>query len=230
MKLSVIIPVLNEEDTLEAVVKAVMAVDIAADREVIIVDDGSSDRTPLIINALKSGYGPAIKSVRKDKSEGKGKAIIDAVPHVTGDIVLIQDADMEYRVEDYPELIKPFIEGKADVVFGSRFMGKIAGMRPENLLANKILTTAANILFGLKLTDEATAYKLFRSDIFRSFNLKSKRFEFCPEVVAKSAKAGCRIVEVPVTYAARTVKEGKKIKWQDGFSALWTLIKFRFIE
>lgn len=229
MKLSVIIPVLNEKNTIEKVIEDVISVDISMEKQIIIVDDYSTDGTREILKKLEADK-QEISVIYKEKQEGKGAAIRDAVLYVEGDIVIIQDADFEYKVSEYPGLLKPFMEQDADVVFGSRFMGKIKKMKTANLLANKILTNAANLLYGIRITDEATAYKLFKAEFFKKLNLKSKGFEFCPEVVAKSAKLKAKIVEVPVTYEARNVLEGKKIKWKDGFVALWTLIKYRFIN
>ena len=227
MKLTVIIPVLNEKDTIRDVVRDVLAVKIPAKKEVIIVDDGSTDGSTKIIKELKNSRPAVIKALFKKQSEGKGKAIIDATGLITGDIVMIQDADHEYAISDYPGLLKPFIENRADVVLGSRFKGTVRNMKFQNRIANMLLTFFANLLYGIHITDEATAYKLFRVDIFRKFRLESKRFEFCPETVSKSAILGCRITEVPVNYSARTEEEGKKIKWFDLVTAVWALIKFR---
>jgi glycosyltransferase involved in cell wall biosynthesis len=230
MKLSVIVPVLNEKNTLETVIQKLLRVDIPFEKEIIIVDDHSTDGSTDIIKDLKERHKEIIKSIHKPVTMGKGNAIRNAIPLITGDIVIIQDADLEYNIEEYKILLKPFIEQSADVVFGSRFMGKIQKMAFLNLVANKILTFATNLLYGIKITDEATAYKLIRADIFKKFNMQAERFEFCPEIVAKSAKGGYRIVEIPITYSARTVKEGKKIKWMDGIIALWTLIKYKFTD
>jgi glycosyltransferase involved in cell wall biosynthesis len=228
MKLTVIIPVLNEKDTIKDVADEVISVKIPMEKEIIIVDDGSSDGSTEIIRAIEKESHGVIRAIYKKKSGGKGAAIIDAVNKITGDVVMIQDADHEYAISDYTELIKPFLSDKADVVIGSRFKGSISNMKFENRIANMLLTFTANMLYGIHITDEATAYKLFKSTVFRKFKLESKRFEFCPEVVAKSAVLKCKISEVPVSYSARTVKEGKKIKWFDLVAALWALLRFRF--
>jgi len=228
MKLSVIVPVLNEKATLETVIQKLLSVGIPCEKEIIIIDDCSTDGSTEIIKKLKNTNPGVIKSIHKSKTMGKGNAIKDAMPEITGDIVIIQDADLEYDINEYGKLLDPIIKGEADVVFGSRFLGSIKNMKPEHMLANRILTFLANFLYGLKITDEATGYKVIRADIFRKFNMRAEKFEFCPELVAKSARMKCRIKEVPVTYSARTVLEGKKIKWHDAFSAVWTLVKYRF--
>jgi dolichol-phosphate mannosyltransferase len=228
MKLSVIVPVLNEKATLETVIETLLSVKIPCEKEIIIIDDCSTDGSTEIIRGLKNRNPGIIKTIHKTRTMGKGNGIKDAVPLITGDIVIIQDADLEYDISEYGKLLDPIIKGEADVVFGSRFLGSIKKMRPEHMLANRVLTFLANLLYGLKITDEATGYKVIRADIFRKFNMQAQKFEFCPELVAKSARYKCRIREVPITYRARTVKEGKKIKWHDAFSAVWTLIKYRF--
>lgn len=230
MKLSIIVPVLNEKATLETVIRKILSVEIPCSKEIIIVDDCSTDGSTEIIMGLKAQNPGIIKSIHKNKTMGKGNAIKDATPEITGDIVIIQDADMEYDINEYGKLIAPVINNEADVVFGSRFMGSIKNMKAEHMLANRILTFLANLIYGLKITDEATGYKIIRADIFKKFNMQAEKFEFCPELVAKSAMMKCRIKEIPITYSARTVKEGKKIKWHDAFSAVWTLIKYRFVR
>lgn len=228
MKLTMIVPVLNEKATLGAVIAKLLEVQIPCEKEIIIIDDNSTDGSTEIIKGLKEASPGVIKTIHKQKTMGKGNAIKDAVPEITGDIVIIQDADLEYDINEYGKLIDPIIKGEADVVFGSRFLGSIKNMRAEHMLANRILTLLANLLYGLKITDEATGYKVIRADIFRKFGMQAEKFEFCPELVAKSAIYKCRIKEVPITYSARTVKEGKKIKWHDAFTAVWTLIKYKF--
>ena len=230
MKLSVIVPVLNEKNTLEKVIQKLFDVDIPAEKEIIIIDDNSTDGSTNIIKGLEKENPGLIKAIYKKNTMGKGNAIKDAVGLITGDIVIIQDADLEYDINEYNKLMDPIITNEADVVFGSRFLGTIKNMKQKHLLANRILTFLANLLYGLNITDEATGYKLIKADIFKKFNMQAAKFEFCPEVVAKAAKMKCRIKEVPVSYSARTVEEGKKIKWQDGFFAVWTLIKYRFVD
>lgn len=227
MKLSIIIPAYNEEKNIEKVIDSVKNVSIGMEKEIIIVEDFSSDKTGSIIKQRFSLH-KEIKIVYHPENRGKGAAIRSGLKHASGDIVLIQDADLEYSIDDYPALIRPIIENEADVVYGSRFLGQISGMRFANWLANKILAKTANLLYGLNITDEATAYKVFRTHIIQELPLKCERFEFCPEVTAKIAKRGYKIHEVPVKYRGRRTLEGKKITAKDGFEAIWTLIKYRF--
>ncbi len=159
---------------------------------------------------------------------GKGAAVRVGIAKAIGDIVLVQDGDLEYDPKDYPCILQPIIDGSADVVYGSRFMVGVRGMKWANWLANKVLTFSANALFAAHITDEATAYKAFRTDILRMIRLRCMRFEFCPEVTAKVRRTGYRIHEVPVSYNPRGILEGKKIRWHDGFEALWTLFRYRF--
>lgn len=228
MKLSIIIPVYNEENHIRKVIAEVKKAPVKIDKEIIIVDDGSKDRTRRILENYR--HDGEIKIVLASKNVGKGAAIRRGLKVATGEIILIQDADMEYTVGDYPGILKPFLENNAKVVYGSRFLGKISGMRWQNRLANRILTWTANILYSAKITDEATAYKAFRREIIQKIPLKCQRFEFCPEVTAKLAKRGYKIFEVPISYTARDSRAGKKIKLQDAFEAFWTLLKYRFKE
>lgn len=223
MKLSIIIPVFNEAETIQEALNRVKSVQI--DKEIIVVDDCSTDGT---LDLLKKASD--IRLYQHEKNMGKGMAIRTALEHVEGDIVVIQDADLEYYPEDYPILIEPIVSGKADVVYGSRFLSGKPVMNPANYLANRILAIASNLLFGSRITDEATCYKAFRADVIKKIPLTCRRFEFCPEVTAKILRSGVKIVEVPIRYSARTCAQGKKIGWQDGFEALWTLIKYRFIK
>lgn len=225
MKISVIIPTYNEEENIKKVVHSVDQIKL--NKEIIVVDDGSSDSTWKRVLELKL---PNLITVRHDKNQGKGAAIRTGVRKASGDIVLIQDADFEYNPEDYYALVKPIQNGTAAVVYGSRFKGTMVGMTVPNLLANKILTAVANLLYGTKLTDEATCYKVFRYDILKKQKLRCHRFDFCPEITAKISKNGIKIQEVPISYNARTIKQGKKIRWMDGFEALWALIKYRFYD
>jgi len=165
---------------------------------------------------------------RRINHAGKGSAIRTGIGLATGDIVLIQDGDLEYDPNDYARILEPIVDGRADIVYGSRFLGKPVAMAWKNRVANRILTAAANLLYSAQLTDEATAYKAFRTTVLRRIPLECRRFEFCPEVTAKARRLGCRIHEVPVSYNARGIAEGKKIRARDGWEALWTLVKWRF--
>jgi glycosyltransferase involved in cell wall biosynthesis len=226
-------PVYNEYNNIDAVIRTIKAVRLPEQieaMELILVDDGSNDGTAEKLEKYKNDKTIIVHS--SPANFGKGTATRTGITYVTGDVVLIQDADLEYDPNDYAALLRPIIAGQAEVVYGSRFL---RGRRPEgmawqNWLANQLLKIAANILYGAHLTDEATAYKMFKTEIIKALNLKSKRFEFCPEVTAKVLKKGYKIVEVPINYKGRTVEEGKKIKWQDGFSAFWTLLKYRFMD
>lgn len=227
MILSVIIPVYNEGKTIAEILKRVEAVDIP--KEVIIVDDGSTDGTRDYLKSIERRRG--FKVFYHPRNIGKGAAIRTAISHVTGDIVIIQDADLEYDPQDYHDVIAPIAQGRASVVYGSRYIN------PENDLPFTrfkvgvlVLTALANRLYNAGITDEATCYKAFRAEIIRSLPLKCKRFDFCPEVTAKVRKRGYRIEEVPISYRYRTTREGKKIRWRDGFEAALALIKYRFID
>jgi len=233
MKLSVVLPAYNEEDTIGRVLDAVLHVDLSSlpervEIEVVAVDDASSDGTADILRRYDE-RNERVRFVRHDRNLGKGCAIRTALAHATGDVVLIQDADLEYSVEDYPALLRPFIECKARVVYGSRFLKRRRprGMRTQNYLANRVLTALANLLYRMKITDEATCYKLFRADLLRSLPLKARGFDFCPEVTSLVRLRGVRIHEVPIEYSGRSVKEGKKINWADGVRAIWTLLRYR---
>jgi glycosyltransferase involved in cell wall biosynthesis len=229
----VIIPVYNEYNHIDLVIQAIKTVKLPEqikEMELILVDDGSKDGTNEKLEKYKNDKTIIVHSSRINF--GKGTATRVGLTYVTGDIVLIQDADTEYDPADYPALLQPIIEGLAEVVYGSRFIYKSwpEGMAWQNWLANQLLRIAVNMLYRTRLTDEATAYKVFKTTVVKSLNLKAKRFEFCPEVTAKILKKGYKIKEVPVKYKGRSVSEGKKIKWHDGFSALWTLLKYRLLN
>ncbi|MBI2842965.1 MAG: glycosyltransferase family 2 protein [Armatimonadetes bacterium] len=226
MKLSVIIPVYNEKANIAAVIDAVKAVDLP--KEIIVVDDGSTDGTSDILERYRDDETIRIHS--SVLNFGKGTAIRVGLKYAAGDVVVIQDADLEYDPQQIPDLIVPIRRGEADVVYGSRFRGSIKGMRFANRLANRILVLAANILYRARITDEATCYKAFRTELIKSLPLKCTRFEFCPEVTARLRKRGVRIHEIPIRYTGRTVAEGKKVSWKDGFEAVWILLKYRFID
>ncbi|MCL5292746.1 MAG: glycosyltransferase family 2 protein [Actinobacteria bacterium] len=226
---SLIVPVYNEIDWIEQVIDNLDRVELpdGVSKEVILVDDGSTDGTKEYLEKLdKKGFRVSLM----EENSGKGAAIRRGLSTATGDLVMVQDADMEYDTKDIPKVLGPLLSGEADVVYGSRFKGRCENMAFANRLANKILTLAANVLFFSLITDEATAYKAFKGDLIRSIKLKAKRFEFCPEITAKVLKRGIRIHEVPINYRARSTSEGKKIRWTDGFEAIWTLLKYRFTD
>ena len=229
MKVSIILPVYNEFPTLPLVLQRVLQAPLpdGCEREVIVVDDGSTDGTTELLKQYNSSDVVAVH--HSVVNFGKGAAVRVGIAKATGEVVLIQDGDLEYDPNDYPKILAPLVCGAADVVYGSRFLVGVRGMKKANWVANKILTLAANLLFRARITDEATAYKAFRANAIRGIRLKCLRFEFCPEVTAKIRRAGYRIHEVPIHYDPRGVLEGKKIRWQDGFAALWTLVRYRFV-
>jgi len=229
-KVSIIIPCYNEHQNIEAVLEAVRAVDFGLQKEIIVVDDGSTDGTVELLQAIreKNPDGDLLTVHFSMLNSGKGFAIRIGLKYATGDIIIIQDADLEYDPQELPQVIAPIREGKADVVYGSRFLGKVENMALPNLICNKLLAGMASVLYGTHITDEATCYKAFRRDVLARVNLTCQRFEFCPEVTAKVLKNGARLVEVPITYRGRTITEGKKIGWKDGVEAIYTLLKYRF--
>ena len=227
---SIIIPIYNEAQYVERILDRVQSAPIPAgvNREIIVVDDGSTDGTATLLETIEGHR--TIKVHRSVLNFGKGTAIRVGLHYATGDYILIQDADLEYDPNEYEKLLAPLLDGRADVVYGSRFLGTLTGMRWRNYAANKMLSFLSNALFGAHITDEATGYKVFRKNVLTSMALRCKRFEFCPEVTAKLRKAGFRIYEVPISYEGRSVKDGKKIKLRDGWEAIWTLIKYRFVD
>jgi len=225
VRLSVIMPVHNEAKTIREVLRRVQEVEL--EKEIIIVDDCSSDGTREILSQIADGGVTVIYHAR---NMGKGSAIRTALQYVTGDIIIIQDGDLEYDPADYHKLIEPIVEGRASVVYGSRFLGEITNMRFLNYIANKILALTASLLFFTWLTDEGTCYKVFKADLLKSLDLKCTGFDFCPEVTAKVRKRGYKIVEVPISYRGRSTEEGKKIRWRDGLRAFLTLIKYRLVD
>jgi glycosyltransferase involved in cell wall biosynthesis len=229
MKLSVVMPVYNEQATLRQVVAKVLAVPV--ELELICVDDGSSDRSRDILSELQSQH-PSVRVFLQPKNMGKGAALRRGIQEARGDFVIIQDADLEYDPAEYPVLLDPLVQGKADVVYGSRFLGG----RPHRVLyfwhsvGNKVLTLISNALTDINLTDMETCYKAFRREILQSIPIEEDRFGFEPEITVKVAKRSLRIYEVGISYWGRTYEEGKKIGWKDGFRALWCLLKFSFAE
>ncbi len=233
-KLSVIIPAYNERYTIAEILRRVKDAPIDADlhveKEIIVVDDGSTDGTREILAHIAE-EDPDILVLFHDRNQGKGAAIRTALRHATGDYVIIQDADLEYDPRDYSVLLRPLVEGKADVVYGSRFLGPHRAFLFLHYLGNKFLNLVTNILYDTILTDMETCYKMFRADVIKNIPLKARGFEFEPEVTAKVLKRGYRVFEVPISYSGRDFSEGKKIHpWKDGLRALWTLIKYRFVD
>lgn len=228
--LSILIPAYQEERTIGEVLRQVGDVDTESRgwaKEILVCDDGSSDGTVGVVEQ-RVAADPRVRLVRHQKNQGKGAAIRTALADARGEYCLIQDADLEYEVSDYPALLDQVNAG-ADVVYGSRFLAadRPEGMRLPNYLANRILTTTANILYGMSITDEATCFKVFRTDLLRELDLECSGFEFCPEVTAKLGKRRVKIAEVPIHYRARNFAEGKKVRWTDGFEAMYVLVKHR---
>jgi len=228
MSLSVVIPVYNEIHTFEELLSRVEAVELAD--EIIVVDDGSTDGTRELLNELEPQH-PLMKVVLHERNSGKGAAVRTGFKTATKDLILIQDADLEYDPRDYPALLKPIQEGMADVVYGSRFLG--APRRSTmfwHMVANKMLTFMTNILYNSILSDMETGYKLFKREIITAIPINAKRFNFEPEITAKLLKRRVRIFEVPITFNPREYSEGKKIGLKDAFEAVWTLLKYRFVD
>jgi len=228
--LSVVMPVYNEKATVEEMIGRVLAVGRAnAIRiELVVVDDCSKDGSRDIVTELGKQHG--FKVFYQDRNQGKGAAVRRGIQETTGDIIVVQDADLEYSPEEYPDLIDLIVKGKADAVFGSRFIGRHRCFLFTHYLANLFLNLVTNVLYNTTMTDMETCFKAVRADLLKSLQLTSNRFGIEPEITAKLFKRGARVYEVPITYEGRDYAEGKKITWKDGFPALWTLIKFRFVE
>ena len=246
MRLSIIIPVYNERTTLEEIVQRVQTVDLTVnrdganplldgplplERELVIVDDGSTDGTRDILDRWRAKPKANRKIIYHERNSGKGAALRTGFQHATGDVMIVQDADLEYDPRDYVKLLDPLLEGRAPVVYGSRFMGgPRASMSLTHTWGNKMLTLFTNLLFGTALTDMETCYKCFRRDVIDGMTLRSRTFEIEPEITAKILKRGYTIFEVPISYYGRSFHEGKKIGWRDGFIATRTLIRYRFVD
>jgi dolichol-phosphate mannosyltransferase len=236
-KLSVIVPAYNEEDTIVEAVRRAIDADVKVridgrservEKEIIVVDDASTDATLERLGDLESNQVVILKHAR---NRGKGAAIRTALERATGDVVIIHDADLEYDPNDFGKLVEPIFAGQAEVVYGTRFRGgRPPGMRLSNWVANRILRGVANLLFGGRISDEATCYKALRRDLTSSLGLSCERFEFCPEVTAKLLRRGIAIGEVPISYKARGARSGKKIGYKDALEAVWTLVKYRFVK
>lgn len=227
MKLSVLIPVFNEKNTIKEIVKRVKATGLVY--EIVIVDDGSTDGTRDLLKEIEQD--PMIRVILHEKNAGKGAALRTALQAATGEVLLIQDADLEYHPNEYPGLLKPIEEGMADVVYGSRFLGAPhRAILFWNMIANKLLTTMTNILYNTILSDMETGYKVFRREVVADLKLRANRFDFEPEFTAKILKKGVRVFDVPISFNPREYSEGKKIGISDAFEAVWALIKYRFTD
>ncbi len=228
MKLSIIIPVYNEEDSLEKIVDRVFAADLGnVEKELIISDDGSKDRTNEIVQKLRLKY-PSLISYRSPTNLGKGAAVRLGIAISTGEIITIQDADLELDPNEYPLLLTHLLNQETKIVYGSRFLNSKVKLKRIPQLANKFLTFLTNLLFGSHLTDMETAYKMFLRETMEGIRLRCVRFDFEPEITANFLKKGYHILEVPITYTPRTIQAGKKISWIDGFEAIYTLVRSRF--
>ena len=224
-KLTVVIPVYNEKNSLLEIIRRVQAVPI--EKEIILVDDFSTDGTRDVLRDLERHE---FKVLYHEKNQGKGAALRTGFQRATGEFVIVQDADLEYDPNDYSKLLQPVLDGRADVVYGSRFSGQRKNMTSLHTLGNLFLTGVTNLFYRTSITDMETCYKLFRRETIQGIRIEGNRFNFEPEVTAKLLKRGLRIVEVPISYSGRSASEGKKITWRDGFSAVWTLIKYRFTD
>jgi glycosyltransferase involved in cell wall biosynthesis len=231
LKLSILVPVYNERGTLKQIIEQIQNVELTngLEKELVVVDDGSTDGSRDILAQLPAS--DAMRVVFHEVNQGKGAAVRTAIRHAQGDILLIQDADLEYDPRDYNVMLRPILEQRTQVVYGSRFLG---GPRKTmfftHMIGNKLLTLVTNVLYDTILSDMETCYKVFTAAVVRDMPLRSRRFELEPELTAKILKRGYRIYEVAISYCGREYYEGKKISWRDGFSAMWTLIKYRFVD
>ncbi len=226
MKVCIIMPVYNEARTLPEIVDRVLSSPVP-DLSVVMVDDGSTDGTPQVMQELASRH-ERITVVAHDRNMGKGAAVKTGLQHAEGDVVIIQDADLEYDPQDYPRLLKPIEDGEADAVFGSRFLDRRARLSPSQWVANKLVTWLFNVLFATRLTDVETCYKAFRLQLIDPARLRARRFDIDIEIAARLVRGGARIAEVAISYRPRGYAEGKKIKWHDLFHALWAVVQWRF--
>jgi glycosyltransferase involved in cell wall biosynthesis len=225
--LSVIVPVFNERSTVAEIVRRMRSVELPIEREIVVVDDGSDDGTGAVLTQLRDS---TVRVIAHPQNRGKGAAIRTGLESATGDLVLVQDADLEYDPEDWSRLLAPVLKGRARVVYGSRFTGERRNMLFLHWVGNRFLSLVTNVLYNSTLSDMETCYKLFDRRVLDGIRLHADRFDFEPEFTAKMLRRGIRIYEVPISYAGRELSEGKKITWQDGVTALWTLVKYRFVD
>ncbi len=225
--LSVIVPIYNERANLVHIIGRIQAVEIG--KEILVVDDASTDGTTQMLREEVEGRYPNVRVLYHAENLGKGASIRTALPYASGEFTIIQDGDLEYDPEDYHPILAAFRDG-VSAVYGSRFLNGRPRMRFANRMVNRLLAWMVRLLFQVPMTDEATCYKAFRTEVIQSLPLECRRFEFCPEVTAKLLRRGGRIVEAPIRYEARSVAQGKKIRWTDGVAAIWTLLKFRFVK
>lgn len=231
MILSIIIPCYNEKNTVLEILEKVSSVETGMEKEIIIIDDGSTDGTREILQSIRDkGNTVVAQVIFHPRNMGKGMAIRTGLKHASGDVVIIQDADLEYDPEDYPKLVAPIVEGKASVVYGSRNLERNEKSYWTYYLGGRFLSILTNLLYGSSITDEATCYKVFSRQVIDNIDLECKGFEFCPEVTAKVLRKGYNIFEVPIQYSPRRIEEGKKICLKDGIQAVWILLKYRFIK
>lgn len=231
MKLSIIIPVYNEEATILEVLRQVMHIDIGTlAREVIVINDSSTDGTGKVLEAKAKKLYPSLKVYHHAINQGKGAALRTGFDHATGDIIIVQDADLEYHPSDIPIVIEPILRGETQVVYGSRLIDPNVKMYWLHYIGNQVLTMVTNVLYLTKITDMETGYKAFTKEVKNKLHLRANRFDFEPEITAKIIKAGYTIKEIPIKFSPRTFEEGKKITWRDGMKALWYLIKYRFVD